>query len=290
MKLKTFILFGALFLAVPAVYGAKKVSLNFNKAQFGKVLMSIKQQTGYDLVYSDQVIDENKTVSISVQNAEVQNALSQLLNETNVSYRIANNKIYFMKRSTASTRTQERGAAQDDRTHVTGTVVDDNGEPLIGVSILVKGTRTGAITDVNGHYSISAPENAVLVFKYVGYNDKTVAVGGKNSVNVQMSANAQNLDEVVVVGYGTVKKRDLTGAISSVGADKLKERSFGNALQSMAGQVSGVQITQTQGAPGVAPTVKVRGASSITSGTSPLYVIDGIPLEDNSLFNRNQRR
>lgn len=281
MKLKTIIVLSALFFAASTSLQAKKVSLNFNNAQFGKVLMAIKQQTGYELVYSDQVIDENKTVSIKAENVEVKEALTDLLNNTDVSYRIVNNKIYFIKKNTEDDN-RTNASEKSNKSIVTGNVTDENGEPMIGVSILVRGTRTGAITDVNGHYSINTPANGVLIFKYVGYQDKSVAVNSRNNVNVQMKSDTQNLDEVVVVGYGTVKKRDLTGSISSLGSEKLKERSFGNALQSMAGQVSGVQITQSQGAPGMAPTVKVRGASSITSGTTPLYVIDGIPLEDNT--------
>lgn len=166
---------------------------------------------------------------------------------------------------------------------VRGTVTDSNQAPLIGVNILVKGTTVGTITDINGQYEINASSDATLVFRYVGYQNKEVSVKKQSTIHVIMSDDAQGLDEVVVVGYGTIKKRDLTGSVSSVGSDKLKERSFGNALQSMAGQISGVQITQTQGAPGLAPTIKVRGSSSINAGTSPLYVIDGIPLEDNTI-------
>ena len=166
---------------------------------------------------------------------------------------------------------------------VKGTVSDENGEPLIGVNILIKGTTNGTITDINGTYEINASSDATLLFTYIGYTDKEVQVKKQSVINVIMKDDSQSLEEVVVVGYGTVKKRDLTGSVSSIGSDKLKERSFGNALQSMAGQVSGVQITQTQGAPGMAPTIKVRGSSSINAGTSPLYVIDGIPLEDNTV-------
>ncbi|MCD7925655.1 MAG: TonB-dependent receptor [Bacteroides sp.] len=166
---------------------------------------------------------------------------------------------------------------------VKGTVSDENGEPLIGVNILIKGTTNGTITDINGTYEINASSDATLLFTYIGYTDKEVQVRKQSVINVIMKDDSQSLEEVVVVGYGTVKKRDLTGSVSSIGSDKLKERSFGNALQSMAGQVSGVQITQTQGAPGMAPTIKVRGSSSINAGTSPLYVIDGIPLEDNTV-------
>lgn len=166
---------------------------------------------------------------------------------------------------------------------ISGTVTDSNGEPLVGVNVLIKGTTVGTITDISGAYSLEATSNVTLIFKYIGYTDKSVDAKQGAIVNVVMKEDMQSLDEVVVVGYGTVRKRDLTGSVSSVGSAQLKERSFGNALQSMAGQVSGVQITQTQGAPGMAPTIKVRGSSSINAGTSPLYVIDGIPLEDNTV-------
>ncbi len=164
---------------------------------------------------------------------------------------------------------------------VTGKVVDANGQPIIGASVVVKGTTNGVITDIDGNFSFTTDDNATLEITYVGYKSRTAKVNGR-PLNITLSEDTEMLDEVVAVGYGTVKKRDLTGAVSAIGADKLKERSFGNALQSMAGQVSGVQITQSQGAPGMAPTIKVRGATSINAGTTPLYVIDGVPLEDDT--------
>ena len=165
---------------------------------------------------------------------------------------------------------------------VSGQVLDEKGEPMIGVSVLVKGTKVGVITDFEGNFKLTAPSGAtVLQLTYMGYKPQDVRIEATPLI-IHMQPEEQQLDEVVVVGYGSVRKRDLTGSVASVGADKLKERSYGNALQSMSGQVSGVQITQTQGAPGMAPTIKVRGASSINAGTAPLYVIDGIPLEDNT--------
>ena len=153
---------------------------------------------------------------------------------------------------------------------------------MIGVSVLVKGTKVGVITDFEGNFKLTAPSGAtVLQLTYMGYKPQDVRIEATPLI-IHMQPEEQQLDEVVVVGYGSVRKRDLTGSVASVGADKLKERSYGNALQSMSGQVSGVQITQTQEAPGMAPTIKVRGASSINAGTAPLYVIDGIPLEDNT--------
>jgi TonB-linked SusC/RagA family outer membrane protein len=166
-----------------------------------------------------------------------------------------------------------------------GIVQDQKGDPLIGVSVIVKGTSQGTVTDLNGNYSIEVTPGMTLIFSYIGFIPKEIKIGNQTSLNISLKENAKNLDELVVIGYGSVRKRDLTGAVSAVGADKLKDRPYGNALQSMAGEVSGVVITQSQGAPGISPTIKVRGMSSINSGTSPLYVIDGIPMEDNTTSN-----
>lgn len=164
---------------------------------------------------------------------------------------------------------------------VKGHVVDTKGDPMIGVTVMIKGQTQGTVTDIDGNYSLNAEIGSTLEFSYVGFVTKQIKVNG-SSMNITMQEDAENLDELVVIGYGSVRKRDLTGSISQVGSEKLKDRPYGNALQSMAGQVSGVNITTTQGAPGMAPTMRVRGMSSINSGTSPLYVIDGIPLEDNT--------
>lgn len=172
-------------------------------------------------------------------------------------------------------------AFADAQQKVTGSVVDSNGQPIIGASVVIKGTSTGVITDIDGNFSFSAEPGNTIEVTYVGYKPKTFKATA-SPMRIKLEEDSEMLDEVVAIGYGTVKKRDLTGAISAIGADKLKDRSFGNALQSMAGQVSGVQITQSQGAPGMAPSVKVRGATSINAGTTPLYVIDGVPLEDDT--------
>ncbi len=169
------------------------------------------------------------------------------------------------------------------QTKVSGTVTDESGQALVGVNVVIKGTSQGTITNVDGKYSITASADAQLVFNYVGFEENVQRVGNRSVINVTMKENAKSLEEVVVVGYGQIRKKDLTGSVASFGAEKLKDRPYGNALQSLSGQVSGVQITQSQGAPGLAPSIKVRGASSINAGTTPLYVIDGIPLEDNTI-------
>lgn len=167
--------------------------------------------------------------------------------------------------------------------YVTGRVVDDKGESLIGVSLLVKGTTLGTITDLDGNFSLNVPDNSIIIVSYVGYKSQEITVGSQKTLSIILVPDNKILDEVVVVGYGTVKKSDLTGAVSSISADQIKERSNANVMSSLSGKIAGVQIQQTQGAPGYAPAVKVRGISTITAGATPLYVIDGFPMEDADL-------
>ncbi|MBQ3699821.1 MAG: TonB-dependent receptor [Prevotella sp.] len=160
---------------------------------------------------------------------------------------------------------------------VTGQVVDQDGEPLIGATVKVKGTTSGSVTDMDGNFQISAPANATLVVSYVGYKDREIAVRGRAVIEkIQMESDSQMLDQVVVVGYGTQKKADLTGAVSIVNAEELKRVSNSNISTMLEGKVAGVQIT-SDGQPGADPSVRIRGIGSFGS-TAPLYVIDGVPM------------
>lgn len=159
---------------------------------------------------------------------------------------------------------------------VTGTVTDANGEPVIGASVIVEGTTTGTTTGIDGTYSISAPKDANLLFAFLGFKDQTIAVAGKTTINVQMVEDAAALDEVVVIGYGTVKKRDLTGAVSSVKSEELVASPVANAIEAMQGRVAGLDITRNSGKAGSGSSILLRGNRSLTAGQEPLYIIDGI--------------
>ena len=160
---------------------------------------------------------------------------------------------------------------------VSGQVVDQEGEPLIGATIKVKGAQSGAITDFDGNFTIDAPTNGTLVVSYVGYKDREIAVRGRANLNIiELESDAMMLDQVVVVGYGVQKKADLTGSVSIVNADELKRVSHSNISSMLEGKVAGVQIT-SDGQPGADPSVRIRGIGSFGS-TAPLYVIDGVPM------------
>lgn len=161
---------------------------------------------------------------------------------------------------------------------INGTVLDETNSPLPGVSILVKGTTNGTVTDVNGQFSLEVPEDATLVFSYTGYLSQEIVVGAQTTISVSLKTDAKLLEGVVVIGYGTAKKSDLTGSVGSVKVDQLQERPSASLTQALSGRIAGVQVNTNSGRPGGRTTIRVRGFSSINSSNNPLYVVDGVML------------
>lgn len=163
-------------------------------------------------------------------------------------------------------------------TQVSGTVYDETGQPLPGATILVKGTTVGTTSDLDGKYSISSPSDGTLIFSFIGYNPIEIVVGNQTIIDVNLTPDLADLEEVVVVGYGTAKKSQLTGAISSVGSKEIQELPITDARQALQGRAAGVDVTQPGSKPGSAPQVRIRGRRSFNASNEPLYVIDGIPV------------
>jgi TonB-dependent SusC/RagA subfamily outer membrane receptor len=170
--------------------------------------------------------------------------------------------------------------------NVKGTVTDVKNEPVPGVSILIKGTMQGAITDADGQYSIQVDPQGVLVFSFVGYKTQEIAVNNRTTINVQMSEETIGVDEVVVVGYGTQKVKDLTSSISTIKSDDLVKTPAGQAMQALQGKVAGLQVV-SNGAPGNSPTIRVRGIGSYpgNENEAPLYVVDGMFFDNIDFLN-----
>ena len=165
---------------------------------------------------------------------------------------------------------------------IKGSVVDITDEPLVGVNIMVKDTKIGAITDIDGKFSILVPntvKNPILLFSYLGFNKKEVLVKKSETLKITLNEEAQSLDEVVVVGYGTVVRRDLTGSVDKVDIKEMQKAAVPTFDESLAGRVAGVNVVASDGTPGVDASIIIRGANSITQSNSPLYVIDGFPVE-----------
>ena len=171
---------------------------------------------------------------------------------------------------------------------VTGSVTDSSGEPVIGANVVVKGTTNGTITDVDGKFSLEIPDKAVLVISYIGYLTREVSVNGQSTVSAVLTEDTQALDEVVVVGYGTMRKSDVTGSIGVAKGEELTKNQNFSALDNLRGKVSGVNIFSNSSQPGAyANRVIIRGMATINSSSEPLYVVDGVVMEDFGLVNPN---
>lgn len=196
---------------------AQQVSVTVSNAKVKTVLNSISDQTGLSLAYSAQVVDLNRKVSLNFVNTEVSEVLNAMFGNTAIGYEIKDGKIYLFKAAEKTT-----ALANQQKKIITGTVVDPNGEAVIGANVLVKGTTNGTITDMDGKFSLEVPEGAMLLVSYIGYGDYETKVGNQSNLSITLKEDSKALDEVVVVGYGTQKKADLTGSVANINPAKRK--------------------------------------------------------------------
>ncbi len=274
MKLTmTLILFAVLAASAGSTYSqSTRINLKMQDASLVDVFREIERTSEFGFFFKSEEIDLSRRVSIDLKNVSIEEVLKKILMD-NYDYRILDKNI-VVTRGNFSTTVVQQGKL------VTGKVTESSGGSLPGVSVVVKGTTTGAISDGNGNYSLSnVPENAVLQFSFVGMKTEEIEVGKKNSIDVVLREESVGIDDVVVIGYGTRSKRDVTTAISTVGSDKISKVVPSSPELLMQGQMSGVQIIGNQGNPNARPTVRIRGTN--TFGISdPLYVIDGIPIKE----------
>ena len=238
-----------------------KVSLSIKNSSLINVLDAIERQTDYLFVYNKSEIDLKREINMEVKDQSVSTVLSGIFQSTGISYAMEGNNIVLFNK--VENLQQQKSVA--------GKVIDSYGEPLPGVSVVVKGTTTGVITDMDGKYSIlKMPENAILIFSFVGMKTQELTVGNKTTMNITLVEDAIGIEEVVAIGYGTVKKSDLTGSVSSVKTNELQQTPMTSIDQGLIGRASGVQVTQTSGMPGAVASIRVRGSSSLQGGNEPL--------------------
>jgi len=169
---------------------------------------------------------------------------------------------------------------QQQKKRITGKVVDQNNIPLIGANIIEKGTSNGAVTNIDGEFILNINEDTVINISYIGYTSQDIDTKGKETFNIILQENVNILDELVVIGYGTVRRGDVTTAVSTVSTEDIMERPIISAAQAIQGKAAGVQVVQPSGLPGAGMVVRVRGNTSITASNDPLYVVDGVPTDD----------
>ena len=278
MKITCFLLLiSALSVFAGKTYSQTKMfNLNMENVRVKAVLSSIEDQSEFYFFYSDKIIDVNRNVSISAENQNIETVLKSLFTGTDVAYVVKDRIIVLTTPEVSQAESQQRA--------ITGTVTDEADLPLPGVTVLVKGTTQGTLTNTDGKYSISnVPENATLVFSFVGMKSQEFAVLGKTGIDVKMQEEAIVIDEVVAIGYGTKKRGELTGAVSKINSEAFSSKPITGALSALQGIVPGVTISRTGGQPGQEDyEIKIRGVSSI-NGNKPLILIDGIPGDINSI-------
>lgn len=276
-NVKNLLLMAMLFWGFAIPVWSQDVSLDFKNAKVEKVLSAIKNQTKMGLVFSDQIVDVNRVVTIQMKDVALEDALKKILEGTNVTFEIKNNKIYLLEKAKNSSPGKKRV--------VKGIVLDAMGEPIIGASVFVKGTSNGTITDLNGGFLLELDNNATnLQISYIGYKSQTINVSGKNSINITMLEDSKALEEVVVVGYGTQKKVNLTGAVETVKSERIANKPVTSIVSALAGEAAGVTITQNSGQPGPNQgTVRVRGIGT-WGDASPLVLVDGVSMSLNDVI------
>lgn len=255
-----------------------RISLDIKNSSVEKVLQTIEQKSDFYFLYSNRLIDVDRTVSVKVENEAISSILDNLFSSDDVEYEVKGTQIVLSPKEIAETATVAEQNVQQDGKTVTGTIVDAQGEAIIGANIIEKGTTNGTITDIDGNFSLNVADDAVLQISYIGYLEQEVATQGKNTIDVVLLEDTKTLDEVVVIGYGTQKKVNVIGSIASVDSKAIESRTAPSVSNMLTGQMSGVTITQNSGRPGDdAGTIRIRGVGSFGADPNPLVLIDGIP-------------
>src|SRR5690554_674390 len=258
------------------------LSLDFEEVPLSKIFSSIQSQTNFSFFYENGIIAKTGAVSIDAKDRSLEEVLLLLSRDYHLSFKQVNDRISVKE----AVRLKDTRSIKIEQI-ITGTVTDANGDPLPGVTVSVSGTSIGTATDLEGKYTLSVPEGSTLVFSFIGFESQRIEVGSRTVIDVTLNEDMTSLDEVVVVGYGTERRSDLTGAITSVDGEELQKLAVPRIDQVLQGQAAGVQISNVQNQPGGGVNIRIRGQNSITGDNNPLIVIDGILGGDIRMINPN---
>ena len=259
------------------VYSQEKISVNVENTEIIKVLDNIESTTDLRFFYDNDIYDFNKKISLSINEETIAKAIS-LIFENNLDYRLKQN-VVILEKVKLNENNFEVITVEDDLEQriITGLITDNNGAPLPGATVIEVGTNNGTTSDFDGNFSIAIEnDEASLQISFIGFVSQTIIVGDANSINIQLSPDESSLDEIIVTGYGTTRKRDITSSISVLDLDGVGEKANTDVGQILQGRSAGVRVVQGTGKPGASPTIFIRGISSLSGNTQPLYVIDGV--------------
>ncbi len=283
MRMKLFamlMLVGILQLSANVKGQKAEVDMNMHNASLVDFFSEIKKQTDYEFLYNHDLVMTKKSVNLDVNQQDLKDLLKDVLHERDLDYELDDNVIIISERKYVA----PKPVVQEKR-ELKGTVTDADGNTLPGVSVVVKGTTNGVATDIDGKYNIKIEgEDAVLVFSFVGMMPQELTYNGQTTINVTLTPDTEQMEEVVVVGYGSVDKKDLTGTVATVKSEDLELVKTQTIDGALAGQMTGVFVSASGGAPGSGNIVHIRGLSGITGDNQPLYVVDGVPIVQNPNF------
>lgn len=282
MKITTLFALGVACCISASTYAQSyKVSINKQNSSIIEILKEIEKNSEFTFFFNDNRVNVNKTASVSAKNATLEDVLEQVLRNTGYEYKIIDRQVLIKASGDARLASVSQQAKQ-----ITGVVTDANGEPVIGANVVEKGTTNGTITDANGQFSLHVTPSATLNISYIGYVSCEVPVGNKTSLSILLEEDAEMLNEVVVVGYGSVRKKDLTGAIGTVDGNTIADRKTMQLSSALQGTMPGVMVTRDNGAPGASSSIKIRGITTI-GDSSPLVIVDGVPVDGIDFVNPN---
>ncbi|MEQ6119811.1 SusC/RagA family TonB-linked outer membrane protein [Reichenbachiella sp. MALMAid0571] len=252
------------------------VTVEFDDLSIKESLEKLEKLTDFKFAYKEKIVSTRKKLTFDKQHISLANLLRNISKETSLGFKRINETIYVNKLEQPQVEEVIEDFISAD-VDISGTITDENGIGLPGASVVVKGSINGTTSDLDGNYRLSVPEGSVLTISFVGYVNQEISVGTQSVINVKMEVDTEQLKEVVVIGYGTVKKSDLTGSVASVGSENIAAYPTNNAVQALQGRVAGVSITQVNGEPGSGYKVSIRGNTSINASSDPLFVVDGFP-------------
>lgn len=274
---KKAMLIATLFLCLNFSAYAQKVTLNVNNVSVKQAMATLRKTTGYVFIFSSADVDTRRKVTVQANDSDIGNVIRQILKgQDDVKYKIEGKKIILTVQS--ERKDARRDKATDGRLRsVTGTVTDENGYPMIGVTVKEEGTGNVAVTDLDGKFTLNnlSTSEPILTLSYIGYIQQSVKAR-TNTMSIEMLPDNQSLDEIVVVGYGVQKKRDLTGSVASLKQKDIMAIPTTNVLESMQGKIAGLDLSVTSGQAGTSPTFTIRGERSLTASNAPLILVDGI--------------
>ena len=250
----------------------QKVAVNLKNASLKEVFSVIEKQTSYRFSYRSAAIDNRKDINVQKSGVSVTTVLDEALKGRDLEYKIVSSKMIVI-----SNKVTNKAIPSTKQKRVSGVITDTKGEPIIGANVAVKGTSNGTITDIDGKFDIEVPANTTLKISYIGYQPMEINIGNKSTIDIKLSEDTQALDEIVVVGYGTQKKSDVSGSVTTVSGEKLAKIPTANAETALQGMAPGLSVNFGSGSAGSTGTLQVRGVTTWGTDNSPLVIIDGVP-------------